>query len=561
MAGPKAPKDPTAKGSSFYICRQKGVAGNPTPDGRGIQFIFLDGVRLTTFAKMVGNITDEKMLENLTTARGFLDMVAGIGVTVEASADTKVDFAFQMYGKTDPNHSGDTIRVACTTDSFEQIIWLDDYTWNEDNAVPGQIRFEFEKAGGIATVDIKLYLREGYTAPKQEEFSRIDTESANYKKMIEQSLMSAGNYARLKRVIDKAKRGEEVTIAFIGGSITQGAGAIPIHLKSYAYRTFEKFKERFGSNVKLIKAGVGGTPSELGMVRFDRDVLRDGRVTPDLVVIEFAVNDAGDETEGVCYESLIRKSLGVSDETAVVLLFAVFVDDWNLEERLVPVGMHYDMPIVSIKSAVTKQFYLTAREGRVLTKSQFFYDSYHPTNMGHEIMADCLIYLMEQVDKMPPVADEDFRKVIPIKGDDFTDIHLADKESHPEVLKDLQVGSFCETDTELQGVEMDDVLEQVMQFPYNWQHVQGAEPFSMKITCKALVIVSKDTGSIDGGKAIVTVDGREVLTLDPRAVGWTHCNAQLLFTEKETREHEVVVRMLPEDEDKKLTILGFGYVE
>ena len=49
--------------------------------------------------------------------------------------------------------------------------------------------------------------------------------------------------------------------------------------------------------MKFIKAGVGGTPSELGMIRFDRDVLRDGQ-QPDIVVIEFAVNDEGDETKG-----------------------------------------------------------------------------------------------------------------------------------------------------------------------------------------------------------------------------------------------------------------------
>ena len=65
MTGPKAPKDPTAKGSSFYVCRQKGVAGNPTPDGRGVQFIYLDGGRLITFAKMIGNVEDEKMLDKL----------------------------------------------------------------------------------------------------------------------------------------------------------------------------------------------------------------------------------------------------------------------------------------------------------------------------------------------------------------------------------------------------------------------------------------------------------------------------------------------------------------
>ncbi|MGN1145025.1 MAG: SGNH/GDSL hydrolase family protein, partial [Acetatifactor sp.] len=287
MIGPKAPKDPTAKGSSFYICRQKEVAGSPQPDGRGIQFIYLNDVRLTTFAQMVGNVTDEAMLQKLRSAEGFMDMVAGIGVTVEADERNQtIDFAFQMYGKTDPNNSGTTIKVPCTPDGMEQIIWLDDYKWSADDAIPGQMRFEFDKAKKQATVDVKLYLREGYTAPEQEERGRIDVESPEYQAILNRSLMQTGNNYRLKRVIDKAKRGEEVTIAFIGGSITQGAGAIPINTKSYAYQTWEKFKKTFGcgDNVKLIKAGVGGTPSELGMVRFERDVLREGTVVPDLVV-------------------------------------------------------------------------------------------------------------------------------------------------------------------------------------------------------------------------------------------------------------------------------------
>lgn len=532
------------------------------PGGKNVQFIYLNDVRLVTFAKMVGNISDEKMLENLHTAEGFLNMIAGIGVTVEAQdQDQTVQFCFQMYGKTDPNHSGNTVSVSCRLDGMEQIIWLDDYEWNDDNDVPGQIRFEFDRPESIAVTDIRLYLREGYTAPEQEKCDKVDTASLEYQAMLEKSLMSAGNYARLKKVIDKAKRGEEVTIAFIGGSITQGAGAIPIHVKCYAYQTWERFREAFGENVRLIKAGVGGTSSEFGMIRYERDVLREGSVIPDLVVIEYAVNDEGDETKGLCYESLIRKALSTSGETAVVLLFSVFADDWNLEERLSPVGERYELPMVSIRQAVVEQFYRKAGEGRVLSKSQFFYDSYHPTNTGHVIMADCLTYLFRQVDGMPPVEENDWRSREPLMGDTFMNVRLADKHSNTDKLKEVVPGSFSETDRELQYAEQDDRLEGVPQFPYNWQHIKGSEPFSMRIFCKALLVVSKDTGEVDAGKASVLVDGREVLILNPREIGWTHCNAQILFTEDEAAEHEVVIRMLPGDEEKKLTILGFGYVE
>ncbi|MBR3468730.1 MAG: SGNH/GDSL hydrolase family protein [Lachnospiraceae bacterium] len=561
MAGPKAPKDPTAKGSSFYICRQKEVAGNPTPDGRGVQFIYLDGERLTTFAKMVGSVTDETMINNLRSAEGFLSMVAGIGVTVEAQdADNAIDFVFQMYGKRDTYGSGDQLRVRCRPDGMEQIIWLDDHEWGDDNAVVGQMRFEFEKPGTLATIDVKLYLREGFEAPEQEERTEIRVESEAYQAILGRSLMNLGNYARVKRVLDRAKRGEEVTIAFIGGSITQGAGATPIDKKAYAYQTWERFKENFGENVKLIKAGVGGTPSELGMIRFERDVLRGFTVKPDLIVIEFSVNDEGDETKGLCYESLVRKCLATSDDTAVILIHAVFADDWNLEERLGPVGERYEIPMVSVRQGVVPQFYLKPDTGRVLTKSQFFYDVYHPTNMGHTIMADCLIHLMKQIDQAPLIADVDWRSKEPYFGADFENVELVDRAWKTELLMDLTVGSFLENDADLQRVEMDDQIVPVPEFPNNWHHAGGSEAFSAKISCKSLLIVVKDSGSPEYGKAIVKVDGKEVLTLDPRIVGWTHCTPLIIWRGEQTMEHKIEVSMIPGDEDKKMTILGFGVV-
>ena len=39
----------------------------------------------------------------------------------------------------------------------------------------------------------------------------------------------------------------------------------------------------------------------------------------------------GDETKGECYDSLVRKILSAGNSPAVILLFAVFSDDWNLQ--------------------------------------------------------------------------------------------------------------------------------------------------------------------------------------------------------------------------------------
>ena len=175
--------------------------------------------------------------------------------------------------------------------------------------------------------------------------------------------------------------------------------------------------------MKLIKAGVGGTPSELGMIRFERDVLRDGKEKPDLVVVEFAVNDEGDETKGRCYESLVTKILSMPDAPAVLLLFAVFANDWNLQERLAPVGERYQLPMVSIRDAVTPQF--RQAKDRVVSKNQFFYDAFHPTNLGHKIMADCLMYLIDRAVCEPDILRRMHEK--PVYGDEFAQVKLLDR--------------------------------------------------------------------------------------------------------------------------------------
>ena len=107
---------------------------------------------------------------------------------------------------------------------------------------------------------------------------------------------------------------------------------------------------------------------------------RDGEIQPDLVVVEFAVNDEDDETKGVCYESLIRKILDLPQHPAVILLFSVFANDWNLKDRLAPIGFRYQLPMADVLEAVSPQF-TRPKEERVLSKRQYFYDVYHPTNL------------------------------------------------------------------------------------------------------------------------------------------------------------------------------------
>jgi hypothetical protein len=441
---------------------------------------------------------------------------------------------------------------------------LSDYEWSNDDDVVGQIRFEFDKPYLEATVSVKLYLNDGYDAPEPEEDDEVDTDSDEYSKMIKDSLIQTGNNIRLKRAIEHARNGKDVTIAFLGGSITQGAGAIPINTKCYARIAFEGFCKLAGrgadENIHYIKAGVGGTPSELGLLRYERDVLKGNTVCPDVVVVEFAVNDAGDETNGRCYDSLVRKIYNGVGKPAVILLFSVFADDYNLQERLIPVGQAYSLPMVSIKNAVTEQFYTKKGSGRVISKAQYFYDCFHPTNMGHKIMGDSLINLFNTVDLMKYNNTEiDISDIKPPIGGELEGVKLIDKSCYVGIA-DIKEGSFNSTDKELQAVELDMDLIPTPEFPYNWHHISQNVPFIMDIECKTLMIIYKDSASAHTGCANVYADGKRVLHIDPHEIGWTHCNALICFENMNKGSHHIVVEMEKGDEDKEFTILGFGYL-
>lgn len=554
MAGVIAPRDPTQKKPGFYVLLDKQVGGIPQDDGRGRHSVYISSDRLPTFAKVTGGVQDEKILNLLTTAAGFHTLVNSVGVAISGDAGMEVGFSLIFRGNGGP---GSCHSFRFPADGAERVIDLSQLTWSEFDAAPGEFLFEFPRVKDMATATVQFYVNDGFDVPEQNPDPAVDFDSPAYREMIARSFLSAGNNARLQRFLNKAKSGQEATVAFIGGSITQGAGAVPLQENCYARQTVDALRRRYGENIRYIKAGVGGTPSETGLMRYDRDITRDGTVLPDLVVVEFAVNDLGDETEGVFYESLIRHILNQPGHPAVIMLFAVFADDWNLKRRLAPIGYRHQVPMVDVLEAVSPQF--AAPEGRVITKRQYFYDVYHPSNLGHRIMADSLLYLMDRVAQQQPETERgDY--IPPYYGADYENLVLMDRKQ-PFAAATVTPGSFVDTDTDLQAVPLDDDICNTPMFPNNWKKGEGNEPFVLEIVCRKLVLEFKDSGAAEFGKAMVTIDGEKHRILDPREAGWTHCHTTVLINRQWPEKHRVEFTMCPEDGQKTFTILGFGIVE
>ena len=126
----------------------------------------------------------------------------------------------------------------------------------------------------------------------------------------------------------------------------------------------------------------------------------------------------------------------------------------------------------------------------------------------------------------------------------------------------IDYGSFTEKDKVLQACEynMDPFVTPI--FTDNWMHTKGSnDPFEMEVKCRRLLIITKDSSDVKDGKADIFVDGKLVKTVNPRDIGWAHCNPQIIFRGDEAGVHKVSVKMHEGDEDKDFTILGFGIVE
>lgn len=213
--------------------------------------------------------------------------------------------------------------------------------------------------------------------------------------MYDKAMVSYGNTSMMQNVIKKAQSGEKVTVAYLGGSITEGisAGAEGC----YAKLTYDYFAQKFGTgdNVQYVNAGLSGTPSKLGILRLDRDVLA---YEPDICFIEFAVNDGTETDYQNAYESIVRTLL--QKNITPVLLFSVTENDHSAQDYMKQIGEFYHLPMISYCDALR---YLFANNR--MTWKDFSDDQSHPNDEGHKLVASMVDYYFDTVMDVAPEGD------------------------------------------------------------------------------------------------------------------------------------------------------------
>ncbi|MDB6072567.1 MAG: acyl-CoA thioesterase [Verrucomicrobiaceae bacterium] len=171
--------------------------------------------------------------------------------------------------------------------------------------------------------------------------------------------------AGLPNFYAKLEAGKEVNIGYLGGSITAQEGWRP--------KTLKMFQEAYPkAKISQINAAIGGTGSDLGVFRVKQDVLDH---KPDLMFIEFAVNDGGAPPEQIymCMEGIVRQTWKTLPDCDICFVYTlteglaksmVGGEFQRSASAMEKIADHYGIPTIHMAMEVAK----LAKEGKLIWK-------------------------------------------------------------------------------------------------------------------------------------------------------------------------------------------------
>lgn len=190
----------------------------------------------------------------------------------------------------------------------------------------------------------------------------------------------------------KARAGERHTVVFHGASLTWGANATDPVLTSYRAVMAERFEKLYPTARFKFFDSVGGTGSQLGLFRLDRDVLSR---KPDLVFVDFTANGGITSTNPhslASYEAIVRRLLTGAKMPVVQVLFPF---EWDVTKGNTS-GMHR----LEAHKAIGKAYNTAVGDAVTLAqqrvkdgspiKSLWPTDGVHPGNAGCAWSKGCL---------------------------------------------------------------------------------------------------------------------------------------------------------------------------
>ena len=228
----------------------------------------------------------------------------------------------------------------------------------------------------------------------------------------------------------------ELVIGFLGGSITVADGdANKQGFNRYATRVTNWFQEQYPEKtVTQVNAGIGGTGSDLGKYRVMTDI---GAYAPDVVFVEYAVNDAHNsalysETVRSNMETIVRNLQSLPKVPVIVFLYSMHDNSYsNIRYTSIPdhqdVADYYGIESINFYEYMSD---LVAKGEFIWDKNQsgsLTSDNIHPNALGHEQYGNYIISQLESRDILHENKTNLSRKFM-ISAKDARDIKFADAD-------------------------------------------------------------------------------------------------------------------------------------
>lgn len=349
-----------------------------------------------------------------------------------------------------------------------------------------------------------------------------------------------GNITRLKNLMKRAANGESLVIGFLGGSITQGSLSSTPET-CYAYLVYEWWKKSFpNAAFSFVNGGIGGTTSHYGGARAWKDVLC---YRPDIVTVDFSVNDDANEFFEETYEGTLRRLLMAPSAPAVVVLNNVFYDTGkNAQDYHNRIADHYGIPHVSIKDTV----YPDVESGKIV-RADITPDNLHPNDKGHRLVADEICKLLDSIKAEVEEA---------IAGENIEDKSMKTEESIllPEPLTEnayehSRLIQIQDNEAILDGFLVDPIEKKGMLdiFKNGWTAAHTNDKISFEIECSCLAVQYRKSVQqpVPKAKAVIDDDEAHAVILDGNFTeDWGDClylEPLLHHAEKKVHRIEITV--------------------
>ena len=244
----------------------------------------------------------------------------------------------------------------------------------------------------------------------ENDYAKINAEAEKASKIELRPAAELTLRAGMPNLFAKLEKGEPVTIAYYGGSITAGPG--------WRTATLGWFRKQYPkAKITELNASLGGSGSLVGVFRADHDLVE---LKPDAVFIEFSLNDVADvrdrpaEVAGAL-EGIIRKLRASKPDTDICLAYTLHssaVDLLNQGKFSASVSLHetiaehYGIPtmhmgVEAARMAKEGKLVFTApkspgdndAQGRII----FSNDGTHPSETGHALNGAAAIRGLEKL--------------------------------------------------------------------------------------------------------------------------------------------------------------------